>query len=443
MAGEFSLISQPFNAPILILQVLNVLYICHTIDPEIERRIIELRREHPDWGKKRIAQWIWKEHGWERVVAIETVRNVLKRHGLWKNGERKKKRKNRGTTADRPNKTINIDLCLVHAREVHEPNFSAFFQQMDELCEKSPEKGEEDAMATKDSGLGIFSQEKLSYDEKIDAYVLMRNNKDKGDEREDSKKTNIEEMERKAEIKREEEELRAWRRRIRIERRKEDEEWRKYREDRIKQKKRWKELSKDEKKRFRLEKKMSDEEWRRRRAKRKELKAKRAKEDEKWRNKRREIKEKMNVVITSLVAILVIIDNCTRKCLGLPVLIKGRKVTADDVIKALENRLPPELKYIISDNGKQFVSEAFQRLCRGKGIVHVRITRHRPATNGIAERFVRRLKEMLAEREWKDVEELTIVLEEVISAYNDATHQGLDGLSPNECERMPMCVTSG
>ena len=269
----------------------------HTIDHDIERRIIELRREHPDWGKKRIAQWIWKEHGWERVVAIETVRNVLKRHRLWKNGETKKKQKqkNRGITADIPNKTINIDLCLVHAREVHEPNFSAFFQQMDELCKKSPEKGEEDAVATKDSGLGIFSQEKLSYDEKMDAYVLMRNNKDKGDEREDSKKTNIEEMERKAEIKREEEELRAWRRRIRIERRKEDEEWRKYREDRIKQKKRWKELSKDEKKRFRLEKKISDEEWRRRRAERKELKAKRAKEDEKWRNKRREIKEKMSL----------------------------------------------------------------------------------------------------------------------------------------------------
>jgi len=34
-----------------------------------------------------------------------------------------------------------------------------------------------------------------------------------------------------------------------------------------------------------------------------------------------------------------------------------------------------------------------------EGIGHVRITRHRPATNGIAERFVRRLKEMLAERE--------------------------------------------
>ncbi|MCW7070629.1 MAG: helix-turn-helix domain-containing protein [Methanophagales archaeon] len=30
----------------------------HAIDPQIERRIIELIREHPDWGKKRIAQCI-------------------------------------------------------------------------------------------------------------------------------------------------------------------------------------------------------------------------------------------------------------------------------------------------------------------------------------------------------------------------------------------------
>lgn len=412
-----------------------------TIDPQIERRIIELRREHTNWGKKRIAQWIWKEQGWERVVAIETVRNVLNRHGLWKNGKRKKKRKNRGTTADSPNKAINIDLCFLHAKEVHEQNFSAFFQRMDELCEKSPEKRGEGAVTTKDSGLEIFSYEKRGYDERMDAYVLMRNNKE--DKREDSKKTNVEEMERKADIKREDEELRAWRREIRIERKKEDEEWRKYRQEKIKLKKRRKERSKDERKGFTSEKKISDEEWWRKRDERKELKAKRDKEDEKWRNKRKEIKEKMNVTITSLVAILVIIDNCTRRCLGLPVFIKGRKVTADDVIEALENRLPPELKYLISDNGKQFVAEAFQRLCTGKGIVHVRITRHRPATNGIAERFVERLKEMLAEREWKDVEELVMVLEEVISAYNDAPHQGLDGLSPNECERRIICITSG
>ncbi|MFZ2070051.1 MAG: DDE-type integrase/transposase/recombinase, partial [Halobacteriota archaeon] len=316
--------------------------------------------------------WIWKENGWERVVAIETVRNVLNRHGLWKNGKKKKKRKNKGTTADSPNKTSNID-----------------------------------------------------------------------------------EIARKANIKQVEEELRAWKRKIRIERKKEDKEWGEYREKRIKLKKRWGEMSKAERKRFRKEKKRNDGEWVRKKAERRELKAKRDEDDEKWRNMRKEVKEKMNVAITSLVAILVIIDNCTRRCLGLPVFIKGRKVTADDVIRALENRLPPELRYILSDNGKQFIAEAFQRLCTNKGIVHVRITRPRPATNGIAdceaslvklslERFfAERLKEMLAEREWKDVEELVMVLEEVISTYNDAPHQGLDGLSPDEYGRRFMCVASG
>jgi len=50
---------------------------------------------------------------------------------------------------------------------------------------------------------------------------------------------------------------------------------------------------------------------------------------------------------------------------------------------------------------------------------------------------------MLAEREWKDVEELVIVLEEVILAYNDAPYQGLDGLSPDEYGRRLMCMASG
>ena len=72
----------------------------------------------------------------------------------------------------------------------------------------------------------------------------------------------------------------------------------------------------------------------------------------------------------------------------------------------------------------------------------MRITPHRPATNGIAERFVRRVKEMLAEREWINEEELKRVLNEVIKEYNDAPHQGLDGLSPNGYEKRLKCVPS-
>jgi len=42
----------------------------HGIDPEIERRIIELGKEHPEWGKKRIAQWIWKEHCIKKCLGL-------------------------------------------------------------------------------------------------------------------------------------------------------------------------------------------------------------------------------------------------------------------------------------------------------------------------------------------------------------------------------------
>ncbi len=275
----------------------------------------------------------------------------------------------------------------------------------------------------------------------MDAYILMRSIK--GDKQDDSKKKcDLEEIEKKADMKQNEGELRSCRRRMRIERRKEDEEWQKYRDERIKLIKKWKRMPRRKRKEFKEEKRRSDEEWKERSVERRELKVKREKEDEEWRGKRREIKEQMNVIVTSLAAILVIIDNCTRKCIGLPVFMTGRRVTADDVIKALEERLPSELRYIISDNGRQFIAEAFQRLCNSWDIVHVRISPHRPATNGIAERFVRRLKEMLMEKEWISEEELKMVLIEVIKEYNDAPHQGLEGLSPNEHERRLKCVSS-
>jgi len=42
----------------------------HAIDPQIERRIIELIREHSDWGKKRIVQCIWKEHCTRKCLGL-------------------------------------------------------------------------------------------------------------------------------------------------------------------------------------------------------------------------------------------------------------------------------------------------------------------------------------------------------------------------------------
>jgi transposase InsO family protein len=66
--------------------------------------------------------------------------------------------------------------------------------------------------------------------------------------------------------------------------------------------------------------------------------------------------------------------------------------------------------------------------------LNIRISPHRTCTNGIAERFVRTLKEWLETHTWSGPEELAALLAEFITYYNDRPHQGagLDGLSPNQ-----------
>ena len=63
------------------------------------------------WGKKRIARVDMERSTiGKKWLQLKTVRNVLDRHGMWNPEKKKKRKKNDGTTADKPNKTINIDL---------------------------------------------------------------------------------------------------------------------------------------------------------------------------------------------------------------------------------------------------------------------------------------------------------------------------------------------
>lgn len=136
-------------------------------------------------------------------------------------------------------------------------------------------------------------------------------------------------------------------------------------------------------------------------------------------------------------AILVIVDHCTRQVYGLPLFLTGPHVTAAEVVSALRLTLPPELQYLITDRGVHFVSKAMKTLARDKGFQRVPLAPHRPQSNGIAERFVRTLKEWLTTHTWLTPDELRTLLRQFLTEYNDRPHQGreLKGLSPNEYAR--------
>ena len=180
----------------------------------------------------------------------------------------------------------------------------------------------------------------------------------------------------------------------------------------------------------------ADKRKQRLRAPRRAQRQQRAREDADWQQRRQQVRAQLSAVplISSWIAILVITDNCTRQCLGLPLFVTGAHVTAELVVAALQALLPPELQFLISDRGAHFIAKAFKALQQQAAFIHVLIAPHRPQSNGIAERFVRTLKEWLASQTWQSAAELAMLLAQFIAEYNDRPHRGLalPGLSPNE-----------
>lgn len=50
---------------------------------EIERQVIALHQQHPEWGKQRLADELAKAHGWVPLVSPNTVKRILRDAGLW------------------------------------------------------------------------------------------------------------------------------------------------------------------------------------------------------------------------------------------------------------------------------------------------------------------------------------------------------------------------
>ena len=62
-------------------------------DESIEQKVIEIKKDHDDWGKRRIADEMAKANHWEPIISANTVRRILHTAGLWPGsgtGEKKK-----------------------------------------------------------------------------------------------------------------------------------------------------------------------------------------------------------------------------------------------------------------------------------------------------------------------------------------------------------------
>jgi len=258
----------------------------------------------------------------------------------------------------------------------------------------------------------VFEDPELTYEEAMLDFVVASRERENQQETGGSEAEQTEEGLLKAEkraLRREEAQLRDERRQVREKRKLEDAAWKEARAARKAEEQTRQALSKEERRQQRQAWRARDEQWRALREQRRATLEQREREDEEWREKRRSLRERLSQlpVITAWIAILVIVDNCTRECLGLPLFMAGANVTSEMIVEALRVLLPPELRFLISDRGTHFKAN-------DKGfLIWVKSTRPLPPPepNGDKTRCILWDKDELPEWckvDWKTVEEKTI-----------------------------------
>lgn len=284
----------------------------------------------------------------------------------------------------------------------------------------------------------IFEDPTLSYEEAMLSFVAASQERENQTQTADPSEPTEQATARAAKraIRLEEAQLRDERRVVREKRKLEDAAWRAVRAQRKATVQAYQALPKQERRQHRAAKEAQDMQWQAARAQHRALLVERQVEDHAWREARCLFRERWAELpaATVWIAILVVVDNCTRQCLGMPLFVAGVHVTADVVAEALSVLLPAELQFLISDRGTHFKANTFKIHFLSETFLHVYIARQRPQSNSIAERFIRTLKEWLERKSWNDDQELAALLELFHSEYNDRPHQGLPipGLSPNE-----------
>jgi transposase InsO family protein len=431
---------------------------CHTrippVSAELKAEVLAYQANHPREGYRSIANAICKAHDWQKVISYTKVGEIILAQQATLPAP-DLAQPTPGMTfrspavavhAPQPNQTANIDLCVVPL--THDAAQDLVSVSLSEALAGVPSMTNENNAPSQACPGQVFEDSTLSYQEQMQAYAEQRTAKRhaKGQRKHRRRQKQAE----RAEVRAQSDELRLQRRRQRLQRQQQDLAWNAQRQARRDAQRADRQRSKQQRRERQAERRARDLQWKADKAERRAQHRQRQTEDEMWRRARQAIREKLVALtdaaplVTLWLAILVVVDNGTRRCLGLPLFTDGVHVTADMIVSALRAICPPELEFLISDNGAQFIAEAFAQFIRDQECLHVRTAPRRPCTNGIAERFVRTLKEWLSTRSWNSPEELEALLAEFILYYNDRPHQGaeLHGLSPNEfVRRLINCST--
>ena len=341
-------------------------------------------------------------------------------------GGKKERPKPAVRTAEQPGQTINVDVCYVpeqHEAQVKLPAVSGSSGHL--LVERSRAPGEERQWPGQ-----VFGEMELAYEAAMHQYSQVARDRlvpcsSERTPRLSEKSRHRHRMEDRAE-----------RYQLREQRKREDLEWKQAKTEWRLARQAYQDLTPTERNKQQDAYQDTRRAWKAIRQQHLITMQRRDQEDQVWHqhNRNREIGSSQAAEESAWIAILVVTDNCTRQCLGLPLFKSGPKLSSGELVKALRTILPKELQYVISDQGSQFRSHAFAGLAEQAHFIHVPVYRHRPESNGIAERFVLTLKKWLRAKSWNDVAAISSLLSKFQQEYNDRPHQGfaIPGLSPNE-----------
>jgi hypothetical protein len=325
--------------------------------------------------------------------------------------------------AAQPGQTINIDLLFVPEQHEAEERLPAVSGSSGHLV-----VGRTTGEKEKPCWPGLaFANNELTYEEAMCQYIS--ETRDRLEHRKRAQETQKEDHAAWSE----EWQARFDRYQLRQEREQQDADWKTAKMEWHSKFLTFQTLSREKRKIRRCEYERAEESWRVYREQRQKALQHRKQADQEWHQRNQEGKGS-HLPPRTWIAVLVIIDNCSRQCLGLPIFRSGAHVTSEEVVAAMQTLLPDDLAYLVSDQGIHFRSKVFAQFAKSEEFIHVPVYRHRPESNGIAERFVLTFKDWLRDKSWLDVAGLQSHACEFKPEYNDRPHQGLpiSGLSPNE-----------